>query len=306
MTAAASIKKSTNVPTNFGISWIARTGLGLWGRVAPRMAAGWLHRRFLTPRRPRETGAAPLLGGVAAERVPYGNRWLKVWSFGQGPTVLFVHGWSGRAAQFERWIAPTVAAGYRAVLFDAPAHGGSGGTRTNLLDFAGAVQHVGGLAGPLAGIVAHSFGAPATLMAARYGLAAERLALLAPPTSLAAFSRLVARHLGLPERVARRMQDGLERRLDFRWADVESDRLAGDLAADGRRLLVVHDKRDREVPFAAGARIAAAAGARLVATDGLGHNRLLADATVIQQALGFLAGTGAANLSPAMAVGEAA
>jgi pimeloyl-ACP methyl ester carboxylesterase len=270
-----------------------RAGLGLWGRIAPRSAASWFQRQFLTPRR-APASAQAAFGGVAAERVPYGNRWLKVWHFGQGPTVLFVHGWSGRAAQFDAWVAPTVAAGFRAVLFDAPAHGGSGGRTTNLLDFAGAVQHVGGLAGPVAGIVAHSFGAPAAIMAARYGLATPRLALLAPPTSLAAFSRVVARHLGLPDAVAQRMQAGLERRLDFRWADVESDKLAGDLAADGRRLLVVHDRRDREVPFAAGARIAAAAGARLVATDGLGHNRLLADPTVIQQSLAFLAGRDAA------------
>ncbi|MCW5773587.1 MAG: alpha/beta fold hydrolase, partial [Rhodospirillaceae bacterium] len=122
---------------------------------------------LLVPRRPPEGHASDLVRADTARRIPYGNRWLRSWSFGTGPAVLLVHGWSGYAAQFEAWIEPLVSAGYRAVLLDAPAHGLSDGDRSNIMDMAGAIQLVAGLHAPLHAIVGHSFGAPATLFALR-------------------------------------------------------------------------------------------------------------------------------------------
>jgi hypothetical protein len=59
---------------------------------------------------------------------------------------------------------------------------------------------------------------------------------------------------------------------------------------DAAPVLVVHDRRDAEVPFASGAAIAGAwPGARLLATEGLGHRRVLRDAGVIEAAVSFVA-----------------
>jgi pimeloyl-ACP methyl ester carboxylesterase len=55
------------------------------------------------------------------------------------------------------------------------------------------------------------------------------------------------------------------------------------------RALVIHDRGDRDVPFAQGAAIAAAwPGARLHAVEGLGHYRVLRDPAVIEAAVAFL------------------
>jgi hypothetical protein len=86
------------------------------------------------------------------------SRWLRCW-FRCGPDDPAAHGWSGHAAQFDAWIEPWFRAGYRAVLFDAPAHGRSGGPRPTH-GHTGAVQHVAGLHGPVHAIVAHSSGHP--------------------------------------------------------------------------------------------------------------------------------------------------
>src|ERR1051325_3847876 len=139
----------------------------IFGRLANGLAARFFaaraERRFrevmLTPMRPREANGSDLVRTDNATRIPHGGRWLRVWSFGAGPTVLLAHGWGGHAAQFDAWIEPLVAAGYRAVLFDAPAHGRSGGRMTNIMEMAGAIQHVAGLYGPAHAIIAHSFGA---------------------------------------------------------------------------------------------------------------------------------------------------
>ena len=287
--ASTSANKSTNVRSFMGAA--LRHGLmPLIGRILPGLSATVLERAMLTPARPRDRAGAELLRRDTARLVPYGHRWLATWSFGSGPTVLLVHGWSGHAGQFEPWIEPLVAAGYRVVLFDAPAHGLSTGTRTTLMDFAGAVQHVAGLAGPLHAIVAHSFGAPAAVFAMKHGLAAPRLVLLAAPMSLIDAASGVARLIGFPLRVARRMQRRLERRLNFRWAEATTDRYLAALTAQrGLATLLIHDRRDREVPFATGERIAAAVpAARFVATDGLGHVRLLRARRIVDEALAFL------------------
>ncbi len=285
---ASRLDKSTNGRVDLGI--LLRRLRRLAATVLPERAARRSASVMLTPRRRPDAYASDLLRSDTADRVPYGNRWLRVWRFGEGPAVLLVHGWAGAAAQFDPWIEPLVGAGYRVVAFDAPAHGGSGGHSTNIMDVAGAVQLVGGLAGPLRAIVAHSFGAPASLMALRHGLVAERLVLLAPPLSLGEHSAAVARALGLPMLVRSRMQRRMESRLGFLWQETDSDRALD--ALDRKRAqptLLIHDRHDREVPFASSERIAAAVpSARLVATDGLGHARILRNARVIGEALAFI------------------
>jgi pimeloyl-ACP methyl ester carboxylesterase len=282
-------RKSTNVRFSLD-QLIARTARGVAARLFPARAERRLRDFMLTPKRPATDNASDLVRSDNAARVPYASRWLRVWSFGEGPTVLLAHGWSGYAAQFDAWIEPLVAAGHRVVLFDAPAHGGSGGRRTNIMDMAGAIQHVAGLYGPVHAIVAHSFGAPATLFALRHGLKVGRLVLLAAPLSLTVFSRFVAHVLGLPHSVRGRMQHNMEKKLEFRWDENETDKLLADLVR-GRALdvLLVHDRRDREVPFACAERIAEVVpSAQLIATEGNGHTRLLRNAGVIADAASFL------------------
>lgn len=282
-------KKSTNVRLSLE-QMVARAANGVAARLFPARAERRLRDYMLTPKRPAADNASDLVRSDNAAHVPYANRWLRVWSFGEGPTILLAHGWSGYAAQLDAWIEPLVAAGHRVVLFDAPAHGGSGGRQTNIMDMAGAIQHVAGLYGPVHAIVAHSFGAPATLFALRHGLKADRLVLMAAPLSLTKFSLFVAHVLGLPLSVRGRMQRNMERKLGFRWDETDTDTVLADLAATRPLdVLLIHDRRDREVPFACAERIAEAVpSARLVATEGNGHNRILRNAAVIAEAAAFL------------------
>ncbi len=282
-------KKSTNVRLSLD-QLVARTARGFAARLFPAQAERRLRDFMLTPQRPAADNGSDLVRSDNAQRVPYASRWLRVWSFGDGPVILLAHGWSGYAAQFDAWIEPLVAAGHRVVLFDAPAHGGSGGRQTNIMDMAGAIQHVAGLYGPVDAIVAHSFGAPATLFALRHGLKVDRLVLMAAPLSLTKFSLFLAHVLGLPLSVRGRMQRNMERKLQFRWDETETDTvLAGLVAERGLDVLLVHDKRDREVPFASSEAIAAAVpSARLHATEGNGHTRLLRNGAVIAEAARFV------------------
>ena len=69
-----------------------------------------------------------------------------------------------------------------------------------------------------------------------------------------------------------------------------------DMARVGPRLpvsgLIVHDRDDREVPYSEAEALSAAwPQAQLLATSGLGHSRVLGDATVVRAISEFLTAT---------------
>lgn len=281
-------KNSTNVRSEKRTTQLARLGLraGLqaMSAVAPAATERWALGRFATPARTRHGGPKAAGGHRFTLRGPTGD--LAVWDYGDGPTVLVAHGWSGHAAQMSAFIPALVAAGYHVVCFDQPAHGHSAGRRTNMLEFRDAVLTVGRRLGPLAGIVAHSLGATASLLALDRGLRADRLVLLAPPIDPVPFAWAFAQHVGLP----RARTEGLVRLLRaFLHADL-GNRYALEAAAATRDpLLLIHDQDDRAVPIDHGRQLAGASPhAQLWPVRGLGHNRMLADPAVVQAAVAFL------------------
>ncbi|MBF5046268.1 MULTISPECIES: alpha/beta fold hydrolase [Myxococcaceae] len=258
------------------------------GRLSPALAARWAERLFFTPRR-HVAGAraqAVLQQGRPRTLELVGER-LRVWSWGEGPRVLLLHGWSGSAGQLTAFVGPLVEAGFSCVAFDAPAHGESTGTRTNLPAFADAALAVGRATGGPVAVIAHSMGAAAVAAALRSGLPATRAVLLAPPADPRVVLREFADFLHLPHVVLERMVARFEAQRGEPLAHYSVPDLAGALGHVAAQ--VVHDRQDREVPFAAGAQVAAAwPGARLLSTEGLGHNRLLYAPQVVQGAVEFL------------------
>jgi pimeloyl-ACP methyl ester carboxylesterase len=266
---------------------LVRAGFAALGAVRPALAERHAAALFATPRRSARP-RPPDAGGLWAERrtLQVGVHRLAVWEWGEGPTVLLVHGWSGHAGQLARFVPPLVSRGYQVVAFDLPGHGHSSPGRVTLLDFAHAIQELGTRWRPLAGIVAHSLGATGTVVALSRGLAAERVVLLAPPAEPLPFAHALAAQLGLSEARFRGMFRHVERALGGDVTALHLHRLAPRMSAP---LLLMHDVADAEVPFAHGQGLAAAwPGARLVALERLGHRRLLADPGVIASAVDFL------------------
>ena len=78
-------------------------------------------------------------------------------------------------------------AGFSVVAYDAPAHGASTGRITAAPEMARVMSEVASRLGGLHGVVGHSIGGAATLLAVRGGLSLERAVLLAPPSDLRGF-----------------------------------------------------------------------------------------------------------------------
>lgn len=205
---------------------------------------------------------------------------IAAWRWGLGPTVLLVHGWEGRGSQLGAFVEPLVRAGLSVVTFDAPAHGDSPGSRLYLTDHADTIVDVAKTVGPLHAIVAHSFGAPAVLLAhARGGVDAPHNVFIAPnaivPDSVERFCSSVG--LDATERGLFEAQLAASAGIT-----VEGLRLTHLIGARDSSLLVIHDIDDREVPFAHGDRLVQLwPNARLEATEGLGHRKILRDTAIV-------------------------
>ncbi|OLC78885.1 MAG: hypothetical protein AUH78_01830 [Gemmatimonadetes bacterium 13_1_40CM_4_69_8] len=262
--------------------------------VAPGLAARLAERLFFTPPRTRASGAlrAFLAGGRRFGLRVEGRR-VVGWRWGQegGPVVYLVHGWGGRGGRLGALVHPLRNAGYAVVTFDAPGHGASGLGMSSIPEFARALTAVVALHGPAHAVIAHSLGAAGTALAVSWGLAARRLVFLAPPMDPAAWLTPFARALALRQEVVAQMQARSERRLRFRWADLDVREMARAMTVS---LLVVHDQGDETVPWRDGAAIAAAwPGARLVTTQGLGHRGVVRVPDVVGEVVAFVAADGA-------------
>ena len=213
------------------------------------------------------------------------------WGAAAAPAVVLVHGWEHRASFWRAWVLPLLAAGYRVVALDGPAHGASGGRQTTLTGFGGAVQAVVDTVGEVRAIVAHSFGAASVAgLPVRLPAAAPlpRLVLLSTPVSPRVVAARFADFLNLSNDVVERFADHIQQTTG-RAADSFAAAAAGP-GIGAEKVLVLHDEGDEIVPFVEGQQIVAAwPGAVLHATRGLGHNRILCDAAVVQSVVAFIA-----------------
>jgi pimeloyl-ACP methyl ester carboxylesterase len=254
-----------------------RIARDLWFRVPPTL-----------PAVPLPAGGEPFVVESLGAAVR-GHVW------GDGPVVYLVHGWGGRGSQFTAYVEPLMAAGFRVVLFDAPAHGDSdpgpvGPRRTHGVEFGRALDAASARFGPAHAVVAHSLGTVSTYLTLRFGwLSTRRLVLLAPMVEAVSLFDQFQRALGFGPRTRR----AFDRHLDaFVGIPVEEfDARFQAAHVDPVPTLVVHDRGDRQTPYAqAVSLVEALPTARLVTTDGLGHRRILRDDAVVRNVVSFLSG----------------
>jgi pimeloyl-ACP methyl ester carboxylesterase len=256
----------------------------------PELAGAWAERLFLTPPKVRDAAASAVdLIDARSGYVAHKGRHIMTWRWGaaDSPAVVLVHGWGGNAAQMRGFASPLLAAGYRVITYDQPAHGLSEGRLTGLPDFADALAEIAWHHGDVRAVIGHSLGATAAAMAHAWGkIDVKKVVLISPPSDMLGYSRRFARWHWMPEPLRRSMQSAIEERYGLRWEELELVRVAPRLSAVA---LVIHDRGDRVVPWKQGAAVAQQwRGANLITTEGLGHRRILEDAAVINAAADFV------------------
>ena len=282
-------KLETHKSTNgrfFNVRSTAAVVQTLSPALAGRLAS---HLFFSTRRSPVPAADGDVLKTGAFRWLPHERGRLAVWSWGNGPAVILVHGWNGWGGQLSALVEPLVAAGFRAVAFDAPAHGRSSGHHTAIPAFGRSVQRVAVWASDVRAIVAHSLGGAAVTFALSEGmLEPARLVYMATPVDPVSWATRFSGWLGLNAAASSAMRQRMER-----YAGVELSALHLTKLVAGRKasLLVVHDRGDRQVPHEAGSLLTEHwPGARLLTTEGLGHTRILRDPSVVEAVVQHIAG----------------
>ncbi|HDS1747976.1 MULTISPECIES: alpha/beta fold hydrolase [Pseudomonas] len=264
------------------LSWIRGVN-GTLGRLAPEHVAGKMRRAFMTPRNlPPRQWELPLLASAERITLRFG---LSALRWGQGPTVLLMHGWEGRATQFAALIETLVKAGHTVVSLEGPAHGCSPGQQAHVVLFARALLEAAAELPPLRAVIGHSMGGASVLLALQMGLRAEAAVSIAAPAQLLGVLRGFARHLGLPARA---------RAAFIRKVEQDVGMQINRLDVSGYQLelpgLVVHAADDALVP-AGEAEIIHKAwfDSRLLRLEEGGHQRVLANPRVSEAVLELLA-----------------
>jgi len=252
-------------------------------RISPRMALWWVSRLFFSPRRGRRE--MPELPNLE-------QRWLsftaidgsqskcRIYSSGTGPVVLLIHGWEGSASSFTAIARRLLDEGHRVVLFDLPAHGYSPGKKTNLVEIGRVIKKLEDEEGKFHAIIGHSFGAACAGHAIKSGVSMEHFVSISAPTTMSFIIDRFCYMVGASEKT----RQGLIQQIDAILQGPHEQESLTELAANFKPAgLIVHDRKDRVVPYShAEAFSSAWPGARLFDTHSLGHSRILKDEEVIQ------------------------
>lgn len=293
MSAASAIATGVRAASRISPELGAAVALPLFRRVgkrAPVVAADLATHRAAR----RGTVRIPGIRGSGVDVVTY------EWGAGER-TVLLAHGWQSRASMFAPLIRELRSEGFRVLAFDGPANGDSPGRHTYVVDHLDVIRELSRREGPWHALVGHSFGSLAALMAVHDGIPATRVVGIASAADPRIFVDGFGEMLGLDAPT----RDSLAARYaahDFTGQPDPFERYSAalhPLPAD-TPLLLVHDRGDLRIPFTESERLLEAnrGNARLLATEGLSHNRVLrADAT-LDAVMEFLVSSDVPSVEP--------
>ena len=261
----------------------ARTAL----RFLPDSLRFGLVRRLVARTNRPKYSAAAIEASRAARRVEYAPGRV-LWSWGQGPAILFVHGWNGHALQFASIAEQAASRGFQCLAVDVGGHGESAGRRTGwdffMRDIVAAVAVAGA---PVHALVGHSAGALTAMALRRQGrILSRRYVLVSAPTYPFPATDAIRRKLAPGEKVIARYQSYVASQFETEW---DRMRAAEFFQSVQEPMLLCYDSDDAVVPSSEARRIQGACPhAELLLTRGYRHNGILSANEVVARVVDFV------------------
>ena len=260
------------------------------GVIAPALVARFTFKLFVTPQKIKRPGKEEAFWSrCALVKTPSGAVCRTI---GEGPEVWFIHGWAGRGSQFHILASAAAQAGFKAMLWDGPAHGDTAGKnplQTNMIEFSSWLrQDIESRPNPPLAIVGHSFGGSASVYLCTQGLEVKKLVSIAAPAILYKVFTNFWKLIRLPKRA---QEHFIELARSTTGKDVHQ--LTADKLKDRAdlQILIIHDEGDREVAFDhANVFKSIRPDLDLFVPKGLGHYRILQSEIVAEKLTSFLQG----------------
>lgn len=259
---------------------------------SPSIAGWWATRLWLgTHRSPEPAREKTWLESAQLSNLPhkFGPIQLYHWPSEQidAPRVLLIHGWNGRGLQLASFVKPLLARGYQVISFDAPGHGRSAGTESNLLRMADVVNTISESIGSIDTIISHSFGAMVMVNTIHEGLKIRKAVAISSPIDADYLFEEFCSALKIKNKTKNNLLQRIYKRLGkdifTRTSAIEN---AKNLTIPA---LIVHDKHDHDIPIEHARQLNKAwSGSSLLLTENLGHRRILRNDKVINNIVNFI------------------
>lgn len=275
-----------------GMLVLVRVFLQTFGRLFPGITSKIAYRLFSTPQvRAKHKTSDPLLERAKVFDFLYAGELLKGYEWGDGEKVaILVHGWESRGTALRSMVPMLLKDGYKVYTFDGPAHGNSTGKRTHLIHFSGALKALISRIENVDCVITHSFGGAAiTYCMQRYlkDLELEKLVMLAVPSNMVSIFKEAVDVMKIPKIVAKRLLMRMEKLAGEKIHNLSLPELGKGLKV--QQTLIIHDLGDNVVPFHFAKEIYESwDNTILVATEGLGHYRLLKNEKVLDRIHQFI------------------
>jgi len=257
-------------------------------KIAPPLANKIVAYLFFSPMRFKAPYREIEVSELAEKKIITSDgKKIQTYSWGQGPTILMTHGWSGRGTQFRKFIIPFNNAGYQVVSFDGPAHGKSEGRSTNVTEFHDVIKQLETSHGPFVATIGHSFGGVANLYAHVQGVHMSKMIMIATPTiSEDIINESVRKLNGSPAR-GEYLKNYIYKNFGIHFEDISVLKLIEQV--NDIDLMAIHDVEDKDVSIRhPEALLEKYPKANLIKTKGLGHLRILKSPDVVQYCLHYV------------------
>jgi len=208
-------------------------------------------------------------------------------SWGEGPIVWFLHGWSSKGSTYYKIIPAFVKAGFKVIAWDGPAHGDSPGKRVHLVSYSqAAAEDIKQYNQPIHALIGHSFGGASVALLYKLIPLPPHIVTIGAPTDVFKIFENYQRLINLSNKAYNYLIARAEKEIE---QTIDSLSLITNDISKKTKIMVVHDEDDKEVPFKRFTKLKGIwAGGTFYSTKGLGHNRILKDQGVAQKIIEFI------------------
>lgn len=271
-----------------------KTKLNAIALVSPAKAAEAAFRLFCTPYsgKPKRKRPAVFHHG---EKLQFTVDNLRINGYrftsenGHGKKLLIVHGFDSCMYKFDRYVSPIRREGWDVYAFDAPGHGTSEGKYLNAVSYSDMLLEAEKIYGPFDGILAHSIGGLAAVLAwEQLNTTGRKMILIAPATettsALDNFFSLIKVNPAIRIELEKLIIELAQQPISY----FSIRRAIQHIPAS---ILWLHDEDDRICPYADVLPIQSDAhpNIQFYTTKGLGHSRIYKENKVKKAILSFLA-----------------
>ncbi len=255
--------------------------------VSSKLASKKALSLFASPRKGRyNNDQKRVIDSAFFEEISYNNLEIATYRWvGKGKTVLLAHGWESNASRWDYILKDLKDQDYNIVALDAPAHGRSGGKQFNAVLYSEFISVVAKKFKPEV-LIGHSVGGMASVFSTYLNELPfiEKMVLLGAPAHFTGVFSRYKSMMGFNNRIS----NGLDKIVLERFGQPVSYFSTADfLKSTTAKGLIIHDKKDRIIPFEDGQLLANRYdNSEFIITTGYGHG--LKDTSLTPKIIGFI------------------